>query len=312
MRHALECGHTVFMVSWRNTPPDQGHLTWDDYPPGRDHEGDRPSRSKSAAPRSSMRWGFCVGGTMLACAVAIQRALGEDKVASLTLLTTLLDFVDPGEIGLLVDETSVQTREITIGKGGILPGRDLSFVFSTLRANDLIWPYVVNNYLKGTKPPAFDLLSGTPTRRTSRVPGIAGSCATGYLENKIRLPGRTTGCGVPIDLGRIGHADLCHGGQGRSHPCLGPRPFRRPPWSRARPASCSAPAAMLPGSSIRRKRRSAASGSTAPMAREPKAGSRVQPVSPAAGGATGPTGWPPVPTRWCRRAQCWARTATRR
>ena len=202
VRHALDCGHTVFMVSWRNTPPDQGHLTWDDYL--RDAIMQAIDVTLEIGGTEQLdALGFCVGGTMLACAVAIQRAQGEDKVASLTLLTTLLDFVNPGEIGLLVDETSVQLRENTIGKGGILPGRDLSFVFSTLRANDLIWPYVVNNYLKGTKPPAFDLLFWNADATNQPGPWYCWFLRNGYLENKIRHPGRTTGCGVPIDLGRI-------------------------------------------------------------------------------------------------------------
>ena len=82
----------------------------------------------------------------------------QRKLATITLLTTMLDFSDTGEIGLLIDDASVALREATIGKGGILPGKELAFTFGTLRANDLIWRYVVDSYLKGATPDAFDLL----------------------------------------------------------------------------------------------------------------------------------------------------------
>src|SRR5690606_32545226 len=102
--------------------------------------------------------GFCVGGTLLGAALAALAARGERPAASMTLLTTLLDFADPGALGIFVDEMHVAFREQTIGRGGIMPGRDLAVTFSSLRPNDLVWNYVVSNYLKGESPPAFDLL----------------------------------------------------------------------------------------------------------------------------------------------------------
>jgi polyhydroxyalkanoate synthase subunit PhaC len=102
--------------------------------------------------------GFCVGGTMLGCTAAVLAARDEDKIASLTFLTIMLDFSESEDIGLLIDEASVTAREQTIGSGGVMPGRELSFVFSTLRGNDLAWPYVVGNYLEGRQPDAFDIL----------------------------------------------------------------------------------------------------------------------------------------------------------
>ena len=99
-----------------------------------------------------------MGGTILSCAAAVLAARQQEKLATITLLTTMLDFSDTGEIGLLIDAGSVALREATIGKGGILPGKELAFTFGTLRANDLIWRYVVDSYLKGATPDAFDLL----------------------------------------------------------------------------------------------------------------------------------------------------------
>ena len=157
VRYAVEQGHTVFMVSWRNVGADQGHLTWDDYLELGIMRAIDVALSVTGADKVNAL-GFCVGGTMLGCAAAILAARGERKIKSLTLLTTMLDFTESGEIGLLIDEASVASREQTIGKAGIMPGRELAFVFSTLRGNDLIWPYVVGNYLEGRQPDAFDIL----------------------------------------------------------------------------------------------------------------------------------------------------------
>jgi polyhydroxyalkanoate synthase len=115
----------------------------------------------------------------------------------------MLDFYDTGELGIMFDEPYVLAREATIGKGGLLPGKELGFVFSILRANDLIWSYVVNNYLKGATPDAFDFLYWN-----SDVVGLPGPMycwyiRNAYLENNIKFPGRTTQCGVGVDLSRV-------------------------------------------------------------------------------------------------------------
>jgi polyhydroxyalkanoate synthase len=106
--------------------------------------------------------GFCVGGTILATALAVLAARGEQPAQSLTLLTTFLDFSDTGVLDIFIDEPSVQLREMTIGprcaQGGLLKGKELATTFSFLRPNDLVWNYVVGNYLKGEAPPPFDLL----------------------------------------------------------------------------------------------------------------------------------------------------------
>jgi len=131
------------------------------------------------------------------------KANAEDKVASMTLLTTMLDFADPGEIGALIDDQRVAAREAAIGQGGIMEGKELALTFSSLRANDLIWPYVVNSYLKGKKPPAFDLLYWNSDGTNLPGPMFCFYVRNAYLENVIREPGRTIQCGVPVDLGEI-------------------------------------------------------------------------------------------------------------
>lgn len=147
--------------------------------------------------------GFCVGGTMLGCAASVMAARNEDKIESLTFLTTMLDFTQAGEIALLIDEQSVAAREQTIGGGGILPGQELAFVFSTLRGNDLIWPYVVGNYLEGRQPDAFDILYWNADSTNLPGPMYCWYVRNTYLENSLRNPGKTTQCGVKVDLSAI-------------------------------------------------------------------------------------------------------------
>ena len=157
VRYALDQGHTVFLLSWRNIDATLGHLTWDNYLDQGIMRAIDVTREITGADKVNAL-GFCVGGTMLGCAASVMAARNEDKIESLTFLTTMLDFTQAGEIALLIDEQSVAAREQTIGGGGILPARELAFVFSTLRGNDLIWPYVVGNYLEGRQPDAFDIL----------------------------------------------------------------------------------------------------------------------------------------------------------
>lgn len=200
--HALSQGHTVFMVSWRNIPPEMGKATWDDYLQHGVMRALAVAREICGVQKVNAL-GFCVGGTLLASALAVLRARGEDPVASVTLLTTMLDFSDTGELSVFVDEAYVKTREAEFTESGVLRGRELALTFAILRANDLIWPYVVNNYLKGNTPPPFDLLywNGDSTN----LPGTmyAYYVRNTYLENNLRIPGKLTMCGVPVDLGRI-------------------------------------------------------------------------------------------------------------
>jgi polyhydroxyalkanoate synthase len=202
VRYAIERGHTVFMVSWRNMPPEMGRATWDDYL----EQGVFKALSVAAEAcgvRKVNALGFCVGGTLLASALALLCARSEDRVASLTLLATLLDFRDTGELSVFVDDAYVRKCELQFAQGGILHGRELALTFASLRANDLIWPYVVNNYLKGRTPEPFDLLywNGDSTN----LPGAMYNyyIRNMYLENRLPSPGKLTMCGVPVDLGRI-------------------------------------------------------------------------------------------------------------
>jgi polyhydroxyalkanoate synthase len=200
--HVVAQGHTVFLVSWRNAGAEQGTLTWDDYLEQGVLQAIEVARVIAKADRVNAL-GFCVGGTLLACALAVAAARGEKPAASLTLLTTMLDFSNTGEIGLLVTEASVAAREAAIGHGGLLQGRELTQVFAALRANDLIWPYVVNGYLKGKAPPPFDLLYWNSDATNLPGPMACWYLRNAYLENRLCQPGGTEQCGVPVDFGRI-------------------------------------------------------------------------------------------------------------
>src|SRR5256885_2489174 len=140
---------------------------------------------------------------MLGAALAVMAAKGDNRVESATFLASMLDFSGTGDIGLLIDESSVAAREAAIGGGGIMPGRDLALVFSALRANDLVWSYVVNNYLKGKSPDAFDLLYWNADSTNLPGPMYCWYARNTYLENGLREPGRTMVLGVPVDLGKI-------------------------------------------------------------------------------------------------------------
>ena len=199
VRYAVEQGNTVFMISWRNITADQGPLTWDDYLElGIIRAIDIALAITGADQVNAL--GFCVGGTLLGCAAAVLSARGQDKLASLTFLASMLDFGDAGEIGLLIDERSVVAREQTIGRGGVMPGRELAFVFSTLRGNDLIWPYVIGNYLEGRQPDAFDILYWNADSTNLAGPMYCWYVRNTYLENNLRIPGKTTQCDSPVDL----------------------------------------------------------------------------------------------------------------
>jgi len=200
--HAVGQGHTVFLVSWRNVGPAQQHLGWDDYLEQGVLEAIDVALFISGADRVNTL-GFCIGGALLCGALGVLAATGDERVASVTLLTTMLDHTETGELGLLVSEQSVAQREAAIGGGGLLKGRELAQVFAALRANDLIWPYVVNGYLKGQAPPAFDLLFWNGDVTNLPGPMYCWYLRNTYLENKLVQPGATRQCGQPFDLGRI-------------------------------------------------------------------------------------------------------------
>jgi polyhydroxyalkanoate synthase len=199
---AVAQGHRVFLISWRSANPELSHLIWDDYLEKGIFKAMEVVGEITGEPKLHML-GFCVGGTLLGSAASVLAARGDTRINSLTFLTTMLDFRETGDIGLLIDENYVAAREALIGRGGILPGKELAFTFGTLRANDLIWPYVVNNYLKGESHDTFDLLYWDSDSVNLPGPMYCWYTRNMYLENKLKEPGGTVQCGTPVDLSKI-------------------------------------------------------------------------------------------------------------
>jgi len=206
VRYMVEQGHTVFLVSWKNPDATMTKVTWDDY------VGDGVIKAievvKDIGGTDQINvLGFCVGGTLTSTALAVLAARKKDHVASVTLLTTLLDFSDSGILDVFIDEGMVKLRESTIGgEGGhfgMMSGLDLGNTFSFLRPNDLVWNYVVENYLKGNSPPPFDLLYWNGDSTNLPGPMYCWYLRHTYLQNELIKPGKLTVCGEKVDLGKI-------------------------------------------------------------------------------------------------------------
>ncbi len=202
VRYAVAQGHTVFMVSWRNVSADMGRITWDQYLEQGVIRALEVARKICGVGQVNVL-GFCVGGTLLAAALAVLRAKRRNLAASVTYLTTMLDFSDAGDIAVFIDDAYVSRRETDLAQGGLLRGSELALTFSSLRPNELIWNYVVSNYLKGRKPQAFDLLYWNSD--STNLPGamFVYYVRNTYLENNLRVPGKLTNCGVKVDLSKI-------------------------------------------------------------------------------------------------------------
>jgi len=201
-RFSVEQGNATFLVSWCNPGEQHAKLGWDDYIEEGVIEAIRTVKAISGQPTINTL-GFCVGGTLLATAVAVLEARQQKLVESITFLTTLLDFSDSGILDVYIDEASVQMREKSLAAGGLLPGRELAAAFASLRSNDLVWNYVVKNYLKGESPPPFDLLYWNSDSTNLPGPMFCWYLRNTYLENNLKVPGKVKSCGVPVDFGRI-------------------------------------------------------------------------------------------------------------
>jgi polyhydroxyalkanoate synthase len=207
IRHTVAEGHRVFVLSWKNAKEDIAQRTWDDYIEHAAIKAIALVQEIGGSPQINTL-GFCIGGTILATALAVLAARGEQPAASLTLLTTFLDFSDTGILDIFIDESSVRMRETTLGAesaggGALLKGQELATTFSFLRPNELVWNYVVANYLKGESPPPFDLLYWNSDGTNLPGPMYCWYLRNTYLENRLMQPGSVTVCGEKIDLGKI-------------------------------------------------------------------------------------------------------------
>ena len=205
IRYTVAQGHRTFVVSWRNPDASLVDRSWDDY------IGNAAIRAievvqELTGAQTINTLGFCVGGTILATALAVLAARGQQPASSVTLLTTLLDFSDVGILDVFIDEAAVRYREMTMGPNAptgpaMLKGQELATTFSMLRPNDLVWNYVVTNYLKGEEPPAFDLLYWNGDATNLPGPMYCWYLRHTYLQNELKQPGKLTVCGEKVDLG---------------------------------------------------------------------------------------------------------------
>ena len=202
IRYAAAQGHRTFVVSWRNPDESMNAKTWDDYIEHAAIKAIAVVQDITGA-KTINTLGFCVGGTILATALAVLAARGEKPAASATLLTTFLDFSDTGVLDVFITEDFVKYRENQLGQGGLMKGQELASTFSLLRPNDLVWNYVVGNYLKGETPPAFDLLYWNSDATNLPGPFYAWYLRNTYFENNLAKPGKLTVCGEKVDLRKV-------------------------------------------------------------------------------------------------------------
>jgi polyhydroxyalkanoate synthase len=202
IKWAVDQGHTVFVVSWVNPDERLAQKRFDDYM----LQGPLAAldaMEQATGEREANVIGYCLGGTLLAATLAYMTAKGDDRIASATYFVALTDFAEPGELSVFIDEDQLHSLEERMKGHGFLEGSDMATTFNMLRANDLIWSFVVNNYLMGKEPFPFDLLYWNSD--STRMPAAMHSfyLRNMYQQNKLVVPGGISICGVPIDLTRI-------------------------------------------------------------------------------------------------------------
>jgi polyhydroxyalkanoate synthase len=203
IRWATQQGHTVFVLSWVNPDARLAQKGFDDYM----REGPLAALDaveKATGEREVNFIGYCLGGTLLGAALAyLAQKNQENRVASATYFVSLLDFSQPGELGVFIDEAQVQSLERKMNERGYLEGSEMASTFNLLRANDLVWSFVVNNYLLGKDPFPFDLLywNADSTRMPARMHSFY--LRNMYIHNAMARPGGITLDGVPIDLSKV-------------------------------------------------------------------------------------------------------------
>jgi polyhydroxyalkanoate synthase len=202
IKWAVEQGHTVFVVSWVNPDKALAQKSFDDYLT----EGALAAMDAVRAATGEEELnviGYCLGGTLLGATLAWLAAKGDERVASATFFVSLLDFSQPGELGVFIDEGQVQNLERRMNERGFLEGSEMASTFNLLRANDLVWSFVINNYLLGKDPFPFDLLYWNSD--STRMPAQMHSfyLRNMYMKNLLGVPGGIKLAGVPIDLSKV-------------------------------------------------------------------------------------------------------------
>ena len=202
IRWAVSQGHTVFVISWVNPDARLAEKGFDDYM----LEGPLAAMEaveKATGERELNFIGYCLGGTLLGATLAYLANKKDQRVKSATFFVSLLDFSEPGELGVFIDEQQVANLEKKMNERGYLEGSEMASTFNLLRANDLVWSFVVNNYLLGKDPFPFDLLywNADSTRMPARMHSFY--LRNMYIKNLLGVPGGITLAGEPIDLSKV-------------------------------------------------------------------------------------------------------------
>ena len=202
IKWAVDQGHTLFVVSWVNPREDLAGKSFEDYM----REG--PLAALDAIEQATGEeqvniLGFCIGGILVVAMLAYMAAKGDQRIKSATFLATMVDFRDVGEVSVFIDEEQLQALEQHVAEKGYLEGHHMADMFNMMRENDLIWSFVVNNYLMGRDPMPFDLLYWNSD--STRLPAtmLAFYLRKVYQENGLMTPDGLELDGVPIDIGRI-------------------------------------------------------------------------------------------------------------
>ncbi len=215
VRHLVEQGYTVFMVSWRNPDSAMEGTSIEDYVDLGPLAASDVVREITGSPKVNVM-GYCIGGTLLAMTLAWLAARGDERFGAVTFMVSLQDFDRVGDTAMFLGEPTIDFMEQQMMERGYLDSREMSNMFNLLRSNDLIWSNVVNNYLLGQKPPAFDLLywnsDGTRMARTAHAWYLRNT----YVENNLIEPGKIQLKGEALDLGLI-RQDLYAVGAEKDH-----------------------------------------------------------------------------------------------
>ncbi|WP_250658367.1 PHA/PHB synthase family protein [Alkalimarinus coralli] len=198
----VDQGNTVFVISWVNPGPALRDTGFEDYMK-RGPLDALDAIEKATGEKEVNAIGYCVGGTLLASTLAWLTSKRKKRIKSATYLTTLIDFSDPGGIGVFINDNSISSIEKRLDKVGYYDGRAMAFSFNMLRENDLFWSFIINNYLKGEKPAPFDLLywNSDGTNLPAKMHGYY--LRNMYLENNLVKPGGIELDGVKIDISKI-------------------------------------------------------------------------------------------------------------
>ena len=202
IKWCVDQGHTVFVISWVNPDERLAEKSFDSYL----LEGTMAAVDaivEQTGAKEINAAGYCLGGTLLATTLAYMAAKKDKRIASGTFFTTMTDFAEPGELSVFIDEGQINSLEKKMFERGYLEGSEMAGTFSMLRANDLIWSFVVNNYLMGKDPFPFDLLfwNSDSTRMPAKMHSFY--LRNMYLKNLLKEPGGIEVAGVPIDLSKI-------------------------------------------------------------------------------------------------------------